>query len=330
MKPELELKILKKTMQLRYNKQPKLMEMKTKLLSKLVEYNRIVNQDLRNQDNESLNQWEKERWGRQILHPLVNQKKIKAAKVVVFGLGGIGSNILIGLSYSGVNNIKILDFDKIDLSNLNRQTLYCPKDVDQLKTVKAKERLLEINPEINVESCHLLLNYPENLNLLSMKEKDFSKNITEVEKYIKWGDFIVNAMDYNGAPYLINDLSVKNKKPFYWAGVNHFLGDIYNYYPKKEFACLRCIFGPTNIINSTQFMRYKTKENTPTKGVNIGSTVMTTGAIVSEMIIHEICGINNSARGCYFIYDAENFTIFKIPAKIDIECECQKYHQRDE
>jgi molybdopterin/thiamine biosynthesis adenylyltransferase len=317
-------KIMNTIIGLRYKKQPKLKEIKEKLLLRQMKYEEFVDQDLRNEDIEKLETIEKERWNRQIHHPLLNQKRIKDAKVVVFGCGGIGSNVLIGLIYSGVHYFKIIDFDKIKLSNLNRQTLFIPEDVNKHKINKAKERLLQINPEVSVETYNLELNYPLELNLLNLDEKGYPKDIIKVDKLIKWGDYIVNAVDYKGAPYMINDLCVKNQKPYYWGGVNHFLGEIYSFFPKEKTSCLRCIFGQTDFLNKTAFLRYRTKKDF-FKGVNLGTTVIATGNFISELIIHDICGIKNLIHGHYFIFDSYNFEIIKIPLEIDNKCECQKF-----
>lgn len=318
------MKILDKLMELRYNKQPGLKEIKKKLLTRQMKYKEIVNQENRIQDNEKLSESDKKRWDRQIRHPMINQKKIKDARVVVFGCGGIGSNALMGLIYSGIHNFKLIDFDQIELSNLNRQTLYIPEDVNGTKVEKAKERLLNINPNININSYNFKLDYPIGLNLFEIKEKNYSKDIKKVNDLIKWGDYIVNAVDYQGAPYLINDLCVKNRKPYYWGGINHFLGDIFNFYPKEKNTCLRCIFGPKDLTSKIPFLRYKTKDDFH-KGVNLGSTVVAIGTFISEFIIHDICGIKNAIHGHYLIFDTYDFEVLKLPVDNDVNCGCQNY-----
>ena len=316
-------RLTEKLMELRYNKQAALKDEKIRFFIRQNHYSELVNQDLRNQGNDTLSSQDKERWDRQINYGLVNQKKIRDAQIVVFGVGGIGSNAIMGLIYSGVNNFKIVDFDIIKLSNLNRQTLYTPKDVGKLKIDKAKERLLEINPYANIESFNIKIDYPEDLNVLNMSENNFPEDISKINNLIIWGDYIVNALDYYGAPYLINDLCVNNHKPYYWGGVNHSIGEIYSYYPIKETACMRCMFGQTSFFDKTQFLRYKKKDNTKMKGANIGSTVIVTGNFISEMILHDICGIYNPNYGKLFIYDAHCFDIHRIPVEIDKECPCQ-------
>lgn len=324
MEDEFNIKLMNRILELRYRKQPKLKEIKKNLFSRLIKYHKIVDQRSRKKDNDSLTEIDKKRWDRQIRHPLINQKKVNEARVVVIGCGGIGTNVLDSLAYSGVKYFIVVDFDIVEISNLNRQILYNFEDIGRYKIEVVKERLLRINPDIVVKTYDINIDYPQDLNLFTLKENQYDESISVLDNLIKWGDFIVNAVDYRGAPYLINDLCVKNKKSFYWAGINHFFGEIYSYYPKKNVACLRCIFGHTDCFNSTQFLRYKTKEIDPTKGVNVGTTVITTGGLISEMIIHEICGIKRIVRGCYFIYDAENFEIFKIKVSVDSECECQK------
>ena len=245
--------------------------------------------------------------------------------MVIFGCGGIGSNVLMGLVYSGVYNFKIIDFDNIELSNLNRQTLYVPEDTNYIKTDIAKKRLLQINPNANVESFNINLNYPPELNLFNLKKGLYPKNITLIDNLIKWGDYIVSAADYNGAPYLINDLCVKNKKPYYWGGVNHFLGEIYSFNPRKNTPCLRCIFREKDFIKGIPFLRYREKKD-QISGINLGSTVIATGTFISELIVHDICEIKNAAHGCYCIFDSYNLEIIKVPLDVDPQCKCQKFN----
>lgn len=312
-------------MEYRYRNQPKLKKIKKKLLSRQANYSKIYDVNSITKDNLELDPKEKDRWIRQIRNTILNQSKIKNARIVVFGCGGIGSNVLIGLSYFGVYNFKIIDFDNVELTNLNQQTLYIPKDVGELKVNKARERLLQINPNINIESYNLKLDYPIELNLLNLKEVEYPENISKINEIVKWGDYIVCVSDYFGAPYLINDLCVKNRKPFYWGVCNYFLGDIYSFFPKEKTACLRCIFGPTDFSNKTEFFRYNTPDSLY-KAINLGSTNMLTGIFISEMIIKDVCEIRNTVHGQYIIYDGYEFEINKIPIKINNDCGCLSYN----
>ncbi len=323
-KPEVKIKALNKALEHRYYKQPKLKEIKIKLFSRQIKYSEKYDLNAIAQDNELLEDIEKERWNRQIRNTILNQKKIKDAKVVVFGCGGIGSNALLGLSYFGVYNFRIIDFDEVEISNLNQQTLYYPEDIGSLKVNIAKKRLLQINPKIYVKSYNMKLDYPKKMNLLEIKEAEYPKNIEKIDEIIKWGDFIVSASDYYGAQYLINDLCIKNHKPYYWGVCNYFLGDIYSFYPEEKSACLRCIFGPTDFFNKTQFFRYLTSDSLY-KPINLGTTNMITGISISHMIVKDICKINTLIHGHYMIYDGYDFKIYKIPIKSDNNCLCSKF-----
>jgi len=321
---DLRKMITKKNIEKRYFKQSKLKEVKLKIFLRQYEYYQLIEQTIRNQNNTMLNDDDIERWDRQISHPLIDQKKIRDARVVVFGVGGIGTNVLLGLIYSGVHNFILIDHDKIELSNLNRQTLYTPEDIGKIKVKKAKERLLKINPNANIEIHNININYPKELNILEINEAEYLRDIDEINKIIKTNDYIINALDLFGAPYLINDLCIKNRKPFYWGVVNQTTGDLFNYYP-EETACLRCIFGD-------KYLRFRTNKqsvfNSLKKTGNIGDVVIATGSIISQNIINDICGYINSSRGHFIIVDLFNYEIIKIPVIPHKQCQCRKYFQK--
>lgn len=321
---EMSIKLFNKALNYRYQNQPELKEIKKRLLTRQINYSEMYDLRAIAQDNKELDELEKNRWNRQITNTILNQKRIKNARVVVFGCGGVGSNVLIGLSYAGVYNFKIIDFDKVELSNLNQQTLYHPKDIGKFKVDKAQERLVQINPEIRVETFNLKLNYPIELNLLEMDENKYPDDFKKIDKLIKWGDHIVSASDYFGAPYLINDLCVKNQKPYYWGGCNYFLSDIFSYYPKEKTACIRCLFGPTDFTDETQHFRYN-KPNSVYKAINFGTTNILTGIFIAENIIKDICEIENKIHGRYTIYDGYDKELYKIPINTNDKCKCLLY-----
>ena len=326
-----DIKNLSLITRLRYKKQPALKEIKENLLIQIPNYGNVVDQDFRNSQNNLLSDTEKNRWNRQINHLLVNQKAIKDAKIAVFGCGGIGSNALLGLSYAGVHSFKLIDFDTIDISNLNRQTLYTPQDVERNKLEAAKERILEINPQCDIDIYNLKIEYPPEKDVFMINENNYAPLIKQVDDIIKSTDITINALDYFGALYLINDLCVKNGKSFYWAGVNHYYGDIFSFTPKNrasnQSACLRCIFSPTIFDNNVSLYRYKTAETSSSFPANIGTTVIITGNLIAEMIIKDICGLSNDVKGKYLIYNAFNMELSKIPINIDPTCKCQQAYK---
>ncbi|MFO8019695.1 MAG: HesA/MoeB/ThiF family protein [Promethearchaeia archaeon] len=319
---------MEKLMEQRYQKQEELAKLKINLFKRQLDFSKTGDQDTPAQDNRTLTVREKNRWDRQIKNELLNQKKIKNAKIACFGLGGIGSNALLGLIYSGVELFKIIDYDTIETSNLNRQTLYEMKDIGQFKAKAAKLRMLQINPEISVDAFNIFIDYPRHLNILKKYTKEHNENCQDIEKIIAWADYIINAVDYNGAPYLINDFCVRLQKPYYWAGVNHFIGDIFPYIPKKA-PCLRCIFNSDFYSDlHLPFLRYRT-DDTSHSTPNLGTTVISTGTIISELIIHDICKIYNPLKEKYLIYDSLNLELHKIPLQQDQYCHCQKFIEKE-
>ena len=125
---------------------------------------------------------------------LAGQKKIFAANVLIIGLGGLGCPLLTYLVSSGVGKIGIVDFDKVEISNLNRQTLFNPGDVGKFKVDQAKKAINKINKKIKI---------------ISFKKKITFKNI---KKILSSFDIICDGTDNYNSRYLINDYCVKIKK----------------------------------------------------------------------------------------------------------------------
>ena len=121
---------------------------------------------------------------------------LKNKRVLVAGLGGVGGTALEALARSGINNFVIVDFDNVDESNLNRQILYLYDDIGLEKVGVAKKRMLDINPNLNIE-------------VLSMKID--AESISNFPKDI---DFIVDAIDYIPGKLAIYKFAIKNKIPF--------------------------------------------------------------------------------------------------------------------
>lgn len=121
---------------------------------------------------------------------------LKNKRVLVAGLGGVGGTALEALARSGINNFVIVDFDNVDESNLNRQILYFYDDIGLEKVGVAKKRMLDINPNLNIEVLSMKIT-PETIN-------DFPKDI----------DFIVDAIDYIPGKLAIYKFAIKNKIPY--------------------------------------------------------------------------------------------------------------------
>ena len=173
----------------------------------------------------SLSEEQLERYNRQILLSevgIVGQKKLYEAKVLIIGVGGLGSPIAYYLAAAGIGTIGLADSDDVDLTNLHRQIIHFTDNLFLPKVISAKEKINQLNPEVNVVAHHLRV------------------STENIEKLIKEYDFIIDATDNFASKFLINDACVKNQKAFSHGGVLNFEGQTMTYIPGS--ACYRCIF----------------------------------------------------------------------------------------
>ena len=155
----------------------------------------------------------------------IGQKKLLNSKVTVIGLGALGSPVAYYLTAAGIGNLKLVDFDKVELSNLHRQILHSTDDINKNKSQSAFEKLSALNPDCNIELIEELV-VPGN-----------------VKEIIKGSDFVIEGSDNFPTKMLINDACVDLKIPFTVAGVLRFHGQIMTVIPEKKTTCYRCLFG---------------------------------------------------------------------------------------
>ena len=151
------------------------------------------------------------------------QKKLKAAKVLVVGAGGLGTPVLQYLSAAGVGTIGIVDKDLVEESNLQRQTIYTDKDVGKLKTVTTRNKIREQNKNVTVNIYNIYVTKKTALKILS----DY--------------DIIVDCTDNIEARYVINDACVILNKPWVYGSVYKFEGQVSVFNYKKQ-ATYRCLY----------------------------------------------------------------------------------------
>lgn len=174
----------------------------------------------------ALSDTELERYSRHLLLAEVGpagQEKLRAARVLVVGAGGLGSPAALYLAASGVGTLGIVDCDQVDLSNLQRQILYGTDDVGRAKAVIASRRLRTLNPEIEVVT-HALELRAENVGAI-------------VGAY----DVVVDGTDRLATRYLVNDACVIQRKPLVSAAIHRFEGQAMTYVPGRG-PCYRCLF----------------------------------------------------------------------------------------
>ena len=165
---------------------------------------------------EKLTPREKRRYGKQIMIPeigIAGQEKLRDASVLVVGAGGLGCPVLIYLAAAGVGKIGIVEFDVVDETNLQRQILYSSGDLGKLKSIIAKDRLVDFNPLITFKVINLKLDKTNSANIL----RDY--------------DVIVDATDNLEARYAINDACILLNKPMVHGAIYKFEGQVtvFNY-----------------------------------------------------------------------------------------------------
>jgi len=170
---------------------------------------------------------ELQRYSRHLIMPEVTadgQRRLKAARVLCIGAGGLGSPAALYLAAAGVGSIGIVDFDDVDLSNLQRQILHGTKDIGRAKLESAQDRLRDINPEIGIE-LHQCRFSSENAPQI-------------VSRY----DIVVDGSDNFATRYLSNDVCVFARKPNVYGSVFRFEGQTTIFAPHLGGPCYRCLF----------------------------------------------------------------------------------------
>ena len=230
-----------------------------------------------------LTEKELERYDRQIMIGEIGrqgQEKLKQTKVFVAGAGGLGSPIAIYLATAGVGTIRIVDEDRVDLSNLNRQILHWNDDIGEEKVDSALAKLEALNPAVRIEAtCETI-------------------TASNVAALVAGCDLIMDAMDNFPTRYLLNKVALNNNIPFFHGAVSGFEGRAMSIIPGKT-ACLRCMYrGPVP------------EEKFPV----IGVAPAVIGAIQVTEAIKYIIGNGDLLENRMLVYDGlgMDFSEFKI------------------
>ena len=181
--------------------------------------------DLQEQGKMNLDLKQFRRFEKQIILKKIGingQKKIFKSKVLIIGIGGLGCPLLTYLTASGVGTIGIVDHDKVELSNLNRQTLFVTKDIGKFKVIQAKNYINKINKKIKVKTFKLKV------------------SLSNIKSIMKGFDIICDGTDNYETRYIINDQCKKSKKVLISAAINKFDGHLYKFNFKKKGCCYRC------------------------------------------------------------------------------------------
>jgi len=167
-----------------------------------------------------------ERYSRQIILEEMGgsgQKKLLSSRILIVGAGGLGAPAALYLAAAGVGTIGLIDNDRVDLTNLQRQIIHHTDDIDREKVNSARDKIRAINPDVTVRTY---------------KTRATSKNISEI---IRRYDFVIDGTDNFPAKFLVNDACYFEKVPFSHAGILRFFGQLMTILP-GESTCYRCVF----------------------------------------------------------------------------------------
>lgn len=238
-----------------------------------------------------------ERYSRHIILKEVGakgQKKLLESKVLIIGTGGLGAPAAMFLAAAGVGTIGLVDFDSVDLSNLQRQIIHQTRDVGKPKVLSGKETIQEMNPDVNV---------------VTYEERISSANIMDIIRDKDY-DFVIDGTDNFPAKFLINDACVLTNTPFSHAGIIRFQGQTMTIVPGQG-PCYRCIFQTPPPPDAVPTCKQA--------GV-IGVMGGVIGTIQAAEAIKYILGIGELLNGYLLTYDALQMNFRKVKLRHNPKC----------
>ncbi len=228
---------------------------------------------------------------------IAGQKKIFSAKVLIVGIGGLGCPLILYLANSGVGNIGIVDHDRVDITNLNRQVLFNTKDVGKFKVKQAQKIIKSVNNKIKV---------------FVYKKKINEQNINNI---LKKFDIICDGTDNFRTRYLINDYCLKNKKILISAAINKFDGQVFKFNFKKKTPCFRCFMPEIPDM----------EDNCDSEGI-ISTLAGVVGTIQANEVIKTILNVKDELLGKMIVFDSLKSNFRKVKLSRNPQCikECVK------
>jgi len=177
------------------------------------------------------------RYSRQILLPqfdIAGQQKLLDAHVLIIGLGGLGSPVAMYLASAGVGELTLVDFDKVELSNLQRQIIHRTENINQPKVESARQNLLQLNPEIKINCVNSQLDE------------------TQLNEQVSQASVVVDATDNFDIRFAINKACVNNKKPLVSGAAIRMEGQVSVFDMRKPSSpCYRCLYDENGSVAET-------------------------------------------------------------------------------
>tara|TARA_B100000700_G_scaffold329178_1_gene449823 strand:+ start:2766 stop:3515 length:750 start_codon:yes stop_codon:yes gene_type:complete len=238
------------------------------------------------------------RYSRQIILKnigIIGQKKIINSKILIIGAGGLGCPIADLLTRSGIGTLGIIDYDKVSLSNIHRQTLYTTNDVGKFKVKVLKNRLNLVNKEVKI-------------NIYNQKA-----NEENLIKIINRYDIIVDGSDNFKTKFLLNKFSKKFKKILIVGAISKFDGHVFTFdFRLKNSPCLKCFY---------QTEPSDDMLNCESEGI-LGSTANIVGAIQANEVLKMILDIENNLNSKILILDLLKLNFRKVLFRKNKNCIC--------
>ena len=242
-----------------------------------------------------------ERYSRQIVLKDVGptgQKKIINSKVLVVGAGGLGCPVIDYLSRAGVGNIGVVDNDKVNISNIHRQSLYNSKDVGKFKVNVVKQKIKLINPQVNIKTFRVRIQ---------------KKNI---EKIFKNYHFIIDGSDNFKTKFLLNEYSLKYKKVLIVGAISKMDGHIFTFnFKNKKNTCLKCFYQsePSDEILNCEY-----------EGI-LGPVAGIVGNIQAMEVLKKILNLNKESNNKILILNLFNLNFRKVQFEKKKRCICKNF-----
>ena len=222
---------------------------------------------------------------------ILGQKNFKRAKISIVGMGGLGCPLLTYLAASGIGNISIVDPDKIELSNLNRQILFNTSDLNKYKVLQAKSKINKIY---------------KNIKIKAIKSKLTAKNIKSI---LKNYNIICDGTDNYETRYLINDYCKKNKKILISAAISRFDGHLFKFNFQKSGVCYRCFMPEKPALEN----------NCETDGI-FSPVAGIMGTIQANEVLKTILNLKDDLNTNMLIFDSLKMTLRKVKISINKNC----------
>ncbi|HUC59668.1 MAG TPA: adenylyltransferase/sulfurtransferase MoeZ [Streptosporangiaceae bacterium] len=247
------------------------------------------------QPAEELTVNEVKRYSRHLIIPdvgMTGQKRLKNAKVLCVGAGGLGSPALLYLAAAGVGTLGVIDFDVVDESNLQRQIIHGQSDIGRPKALSARDSIKEVNPYVNV---------------VVHEEALTNDNVMDI---FSGYDLIVDGTDNFATRYLVNDACVLLGKPYVWGSIFRFDGQASVFWAEYG-PCYRCLYPeppPPGMVPSCA------------EGGVLGVLCASIGSIQVTEAIKVLTGIGEPLVGRLMIYDALEMNYRTLNIKKDPDC----------